>query len=70
MDARNLSIVFNGVIFGEEELPKLNDILSLQNIKVYQPRSTTSFFFLSMGLICVTGYGAGRLDYSFHPCFR
>lgn len=34
MDAKNLSIVFNGVVFGEEELPKLGDILSLQNIKV------------------------------------
>ncbi|KAF8528039.1 RhoGAP-domain-containing protein [Hysterangium stoloniferum] len=33
MDARNLAIVFNGVIFGEDELPKDTDILAIHNIK-------------------------------------
>jgi Rho GTPase-activating protein 12/27 len=34
MDAKNLAIVFGGVIFGEEELPKGSDILSIQTWKV------------------------------------
>lgn len=36
MDAKNLAIVFGGVIFGEEELPKGSDILSIQTWKVRQ----------------------------------
>lgn len=34
MDAKNLAIVFGAVIFGEEELPKGSDILSMQTWKV------------------------------------
>ncbi|KAF9023411.1 hypothetical protein BDZ89DRAFT_955713 [Hymenopellis radicata] len=33
MDARNLAIVFGGVIFGEDEMPKAGDLLSIQNWK-------------------------------------
>ncbi|KAG9314701.1 hypothetical protein JVU11DRAFT_5510 [Chiua virens] len=33
MDVRNLAIVFGTVIFGEEEMPKGGDLLSVQNIK-------------------------------------
>ncbi len=34
MDAKNLAIVFGGVIFGEDEMPKGGDLLSVQNWKV------------------------------------
>jgi hypothetical protein len=34
MDARNLAIVFGTVIFGEDEMPKGGDLLSVQNVKV------------------------------------
>ena len=34
MDANNLAIVFGGVIFGEDEIPKGGDLLSVQNWKV------------------------------------
>ncbi|KAF9229718.1 RhoGAP-domain-containing protein [Gyrodon lividus] len=33
MDARNLAIVFGTVIFGEDEMPKGGDLLSVQNVK-------------------------------------
>ncbi|KAI8983411.1 hypothetical protein BD414DRAFT_81407 [Trametes punicea] len=33
MDARNLAIVFGSVIFGEEEMPKGADLLSVQSLK-------------------------------------
>lgn len=34
MDARNLSIVFSGVIFGEDEVPKgSSDLLSVGTMK-------------------------------------
>ncbi|KAI0063187.1 RhoGAP-domain-containing protein [Artomyces pyxidatus] len=33
MDAKNLAIVFGGVIFGEDELPPGNDLLSVQSWK-------------------------------------
>ncbi|KAJ7596701.1 hypothetical protein C8J56DRAFT_918113 [Mycena floridula] len=33
MDAKNLAIVFGGVIFGEDEIPKGGDLLSVQNYK-------------------------------------
>lgn len=35
MDVRNLAIVFGTVIFGEEDIPKGVDLLSVQNIKVF-----------------------------------
>jgi hypothetical protein len=38
MDAKNLSIVFGGVIFGEDDLPKGGDLLSMQSSKVSQRR--------------------------------
>jgi len=34
MDANNLAIVFGGVIFGEDEMPKGGDLLSVQTWKV------------------------------------
>lgn len=36
MDFKNLAIVFGGVIFGEDELPKGGDLLSMQSWKVYR----------------------------------
>lgn len=36
MDAKNLAIIFGGVIFGEDELPKGGDLLSVQTGKVRQ----------------------------------
>lgn len=34
MDPKNLAIVFGTVIFGEDEIPKGIDLLSMQNTKV------------------------------------
>lgn len=34
MDAKNLAIVFGGVIFGDDEMPKGGDLLSVQTVKV------------------------------------
>lgn len=34
MDAKNLAIVFGGVIFGEDDLPKAGDLLNVQSWKV------------------------------------
>lgn len=34
MDIKNLAIVFNNVIFGEEEIPKGGDLLSVQHVNV------------------------------------
>ena len=34
MDAKNLAIVFGGVIFGEDELPKGADLLNVHSEKV------------------------------------
>lgn len=34
MDPKNLAIVFGGVIFGEDEMPKGGDLLSVQTYKV------------------------------------
>jgi len=34
MDVKNLAIVFGGVIFGEDDLPKGGDLLSMQSWKV------------------------------------
>lgn len=34
MDARNLAIVFGGMIFGDDEMPKGGDLLSVQSTKV------------------------------------
>jgi len=44
MDAKNLAIVFGGVIFGEDEIPKGGDLLSVQSWKV-----SLSFFSGSLG---------------------
>ncbi|PPQ88087.1 hypothetical protein CVT25_014385 [Psilocybe cyanescens] len=33
MDAKNLAIVFGGVIFGDDEMPKGGDLLSVQTVK-------------------------------------
>jgi hypothetical protein len=37
MDAKNLAIVFGAVIFGEDEIPKGGDLLSVQSWKVSRP---------------------------------
>jgi hypothetical protein len=37
MDAKNLAIVFGSVIFGEDEMPKGGDLLSVQSWKVDCP---------------------------------
>lgn len=34
MDAKNLAIIFSSVIFGEDEVPKQVDLLSIQSWKV------------------------------------
>lgn len=34
MDPKNLAIIFGGVIFGEDEIAKSTDLLSMQNWKV------------------------------------
>ena len=34
MDPKNLAIVFGGVIFGEDDIPKGGDLLSVQTLKV------------------------------------
>jgi hypothetical protein len=34
MDVKNLAIAFGGVIFGEDDLPKAGDLLSMQTWKV------------------------------------
>lgn len=39
MDVKNLAIVFGGVIFGEDELPKAGDLLSVQSLQVRESRS-------------------------------
>lgn len=58
MDIRNLAIVFCTVIFGEEDIPKGGDLLSVQNVKVIN--------FLLMFRKTLTlppkGYENGRLD--------
>ena len=36
MDAKNIAIVFGSVIFGEDEMPKGSDLLSVQALKVCQ----------------------------------
>lgn len=35
MDPKNLAIVFGGVIFGDDEMPKGGDLLSVQTVKVH-----------------------------------
>jgi hypothetical protein len=57
MDAKNLAIVFGGVIFGEDEIPKGGDLLSVQNWKA---RFHTSVVFLCSSIF--TGYTHGGLD--------
>jgi hypothetical protein len=36
MDSKNLAIVFVGVVFGEDEIPKGLDILTVQTWKVFR----------------------------------
>ncbi|KAG2370245.1 hypothetical protein BDR07DRAFT_1386850 [Suillus spraguei] len=42
MDAKNLAIVFGAVIFGEDEIPKGGDLLSVQSWKVRPPPASSS----------------------------
>ena len=35
MDAKNLAIIFGSVVFGEDDIPKGGDLLSVQNLKVF-----------------------------------
>ncbi len=37
MDTKNIAIVFGSVIFGEDEMPKNGDLLSMQSWKVGWP---------------------------------
>lgn len=69
MDVRNLAIVFGAVIFGEDELPKNGDVLSISTFKVslddcpnFQHSLEWSRY--SHELSC-SGYGDGRPD---QPC--
>ena len=55
MDPKNLAIVFGSVIFGEDEMPKGGDLLSVQTYKVM-------FFNFDIGQIftsCESGYPDG-----------
>lgn len=56
MDFKNLAIVFGGVIFGEDELPKGGDLLSMQSWKVYCFAVITRNFLLKF----TSGHGHGR----------
>lgn len=52
MDAKNVAIVFGSVIFGDDEMPKGGDLLSVQTIKVsYRTRylltTNTNYNFIS-----------------------
>jgi hypothetical protein len=42
MDAKNLAIVFGGMIFGDDELPKGGDLLNVQITKVRTSNSLRS----------------------------
>jgi RhoGAP domain len=57
MDAKNLAIVFGSVIFGEDEMPKGGDLLSVQAIKVF-----IRVMCFSSVLITKPGFLNGRLD--------
>lgn len=59
MDAKNLAIVFGAVIFGEDEIPKGGDLLSVQSWKV-----SRSLLLLGLReLICLnSGYADGGHD--------
>ncbi len=39
MDPKNLAIVFGSVIFGEDEMPKVGDLITMQSWKVGSPPS-------------------------------
>lgn len=60
MDAKNLAIVFGGVIFGEDEMPKGGDLLSVQTWKVcyFLSEQSVSYCF-AIGLL------NGGFDYEF-----
>jgi hypothetical protein len=52
MDAKNLAIVFGAVIFGEDEIPKGGDLLSVQSWKVSRSLSLLGLrelIFLNLG---------------------
>lgn len=57
MDAKNLAIVFGSVIFGEDEMPKGGDLLSVQMIKVF-----IRVMGCSSVLIIMPGFLNGGLD--------
>lgn len=56
MDAKNLSIVFGGVIFGEDEMPKGGDLLSVQCLKVRWLASLLDNWLLCYGLVPWTDF--------------
>jgi RhoGAP domain len=41
MDPKNVAIVFGGVIFGEDEMPKGGDLLTMHTAKVINSLSTS-----------------------------
>lgn len=63
MDPKNLAIVFGGVIFGEDEIPKGGDLLSVQTWRVGLIYPTIPDMKLTYFL--VIGFPDGR---SYHTC--
>jgi hypothetical protein len=61
MDVRNLAIVFGTVIFGEDELPKNNDVLSMAAWKV-RPHHVPLMFAKSIHLCPGYCYGGSHLE--------
>lgn len=47
MDAKNIAIVFGSVVFGEDEMPKGVDLLSVSSVKVNCTTPLASFFLTS-----------------------
>lgn len=58
MDPKNLAIVFGTVIFGEDEMPKGQDLLSVQTLKVI------SLPLLERLVSFCAGHVDGRPDYT------
>ena len=66
MDARNLAIVFGTVIFGEEDIPKGGDLLSVQINKVLNPLRT----FRKLLTLTPKGYEDGGPDSKYFATLR
>lgn len=67
MDVKNLAIVFGGVIFGEDDLPKGGDLLSMQSWKVSLIDAKLVVLIFKCNMLRV-GYIDGGSDHSrSHP---